>query len=332
MKTLTLPGLTALPPSPACGRGKGPIREDGKGEGLLDIAAKSTWLAALVLLCASTPATAQPTIAITVDDLPAHGPLPPGVSRLNVAGGMIGTFLSQNVAATGFVNGSFGADDPQSPLVLLAWKAARLPLGNHSFSHWHLNDVGAQAFLADLDKNESFLAGQPKRFRYPFLEEGNDPAVRDAARKGLARRGYRIAAVTLSFDDYAYNAPYVRCLAQHDDKAVAALETRYLDSARVDAERARTITRATLGRDVPHVLLLHIGVFTSRMLPRLIDLYRGMGFSFVTLDQAQKDPFYAAVDPSKPGPSPTLDPLAKQMATSPPAKLPIPGDEVCLAK
>jgi peptidoglycan/xylan/chitin deacetylase (PgdA/CDA1 family) len=245
---------------------------------------------------------------------------------------MIGTFLSQNVPATGFVNGSFGADDPQSRLVLIAWQAAKLPLGNHSFSHPHLNDVGADAFLADLDKNESFIAGQPKRFRYPFLEEGSDPAVRDTTRKGLAQRGYKIAAVTLSFDDYAYNAPYVRCLAQGDAKAVAALEARYLDSARIDAGRARAITRATLGRDVPHVLLLHIGVFTSRMLPRLIDLYRGMGFSFVTLDQAQKDPFYAAVDPKKPGPSPTLDPLAKQMSTPPPAKLPIPGDEVCPAK
>jgi peptidoglycan/xylan/chitin deacetylase (PgdA/CDA1 family) len=280
-----------------------------------------TAIALALVSSLATPATARPTIAITVDDLPAHGPLPAGASRLDIAGGMIGTLLSQNVPATGFVNGSFGADDPNARLVLLAWKAARLPLGNHSFSHWHLNEVGADAFVA----------GQPRRFRYPFLEEGSDPTVRDAARKGLARRGYRIAAVTLSFDDYAYNAPYVRCLAQGDDKAVAALEARYLESARVDAARARTITRATLGRDVPHVLLLHIGVFTSRMLPRLIDLYRGMGFGFVALDQAQKDPFYAAVDPRKPGPSPTMDALAKQMATPPPAKLPIPGDEVCPA-
>lgn len=288
------------------------------------------------LICAQAEAKeaapAGPSIAITVDDLPAHGPLPPGVDRMKVAGQMIGTLISQHVPATGFVNGSFGADDPDSPLVLMAWKAARLPLGNHTFSHPHLNEVGARAFLADLDKNEQFVTGQQRRFRYPFLEEGRNPAVRNAVRTGLANRGYRIAAVTLSFDDYAYNAPYVRCLALGDAKAVAALEARYLESARVDAERARTITKATLGRDVPHVLLLHIGAFTSHMLPRLIDLYRGMGFRFVTLDEAQKDPFYAAVDPKKPGPSPTLDPLAQRMATPPPAKLPMPGDEVCPAK
>jgi len=279
---------------------------------------------------AKEAAPTGPTIAITVDDLPAHGPLPPGVDRLKIAGQMIGTLLSQHVPATGFVNGSFGADDRQSPLVLVAWQAALLPLGNHTFSHPHLNEVGADAFLADLDKNERFVgSGQPLRFRYPFLEEGRDSVVRDAVRAGLARRGYRIAAVTLSFDDYAYNAPYVRCLALGDDKAVAALEARYLESARVDADRARTITKATLGRDVPQVLLLHIGAFTAHMLPRLIGLYRDMGFSFVTLDEAQKDPFYAAVDPKKPGPSPTMDGLAQGMAAPPPAKLPVPGDEVC---
>ena len=36
---------------------------------------------ALLLLFASGPAHAQ-EMAITFDDLPAHGPLPPGVSRL----------------------------------------------------------------------------------------------------------------------------------------------------------------------------------------------------------------------------------------------------------
>ena len=301
---------------------------------------RRSWASAAIfsalLICGQAvakDALAGPSIAITVDDLPAHGPLPPGVDRLNVAGQMIGAFLSRNVPATGFVNGSFGADDRQSPLVLIAWKAAKLSLGNHSYSHGHLDQIGAAALLADLDRNERFIAGQPRRFRYPFLEEGRDPAVRDAVRAGLAKRGYRIAAVTLSFDDYAYNEPYVRCLAQGDSAAVSALETRYRASARADAERAWTITKATLGRDVPHVLLLHVGAFTAHMIPRLLDLYRDMGFRFVPLDAAQKDPFYAAVDPRKPGPTPTMDALAKQMsALPPPAKLPIPGDEVCPAK
>ena len=284
-------------------------------------------LAALV----ASPVSAKPEIAITIDDLPSHGPLPPGERRFNIAAQIIGALMKAHIPATGFVNGSFGADEPDSRLVLVTWRAAGLALGNHTFSHGHLDAMGAEAFLADIRKNETLLEGEPKRLRYPFLEEGRDPAVRDAVRAGLAKRKYRIAAVTLSFDDYAYNAPYVRCLTQHDDMAIAALEARYLASARADAERARSITKAALGRDVPHVLLLHLGAFTARMMPRLIDLYREMGFGFTALDDAQRDPFYAATDPSKRGPSPTLDALARTMPAPPPAKLPLPGDEICPA-
>lgn len=285
----------------------------------------------LLLGSASAGASAKPLIALTFDDLPAHGPLPPGESRLAVARTVIAALKAAHAPATGFVNGSFGADAPDAPQVLEAWTAAGLPLGNHTYSHPALSEVGPAAFIADIEKDEPFLRGQPKRLRYPFLDEGRDPAMRDAVRAWLATRHYRIAAVTLSFDDYAYNAPYVRCLAQRDGKAVAALEDRYLASARADAERKRAITTATLGRDVSHVLLLHIGSFTAHMLPRLIALYRDMGFSFATLDAAQRDPFYAAVDPAKPGPSPTMGALAQTMKVPPPPPPSMPGDEICPA-
>jgi peptidoglycan/xylan/chitin deacetylase (PgdA/CDA1 family) len=295
---------------------------------------KGVTLFLLAGLFVAMPATAKaPSIAITVDDLPAHGPLPPGATRLMVAAEMISALVSARVPATGFVAGSFGAGDPDSPKVLAAWKAAKFPIGNHTFSHPHLSAAGAVEFMADIVKNESFTQGQPRLLRYPYLDEGHDAKTRDAVREALAKRGYRIAAVTMSFDDYAYNDPYVRCLASHDDAAVAALEARYLASARVDAERARAITKATLGRDIPHVLLLHIGAFTAHMLPQLIAQYRELGFSFTTLNQAQKDPFYAAaVDPLKPGPSPSLDPLEQKMETPLRDDLPIPGNEVCPAK
>ena len=311
-----------------------------KQPGLMDAGSwrRSRWGFAAILcpllIGAPSPALAQGIpLAITVDDLPAHGPVPPGVSRIDVAGDMIGAFLSANVPAYGFVNGAFEAKDPQGKLVLVVWKAAKLELGNHSLSHLHLSEIGAEAFLTDVDKGEAFVKGAPKVLRYPFLDEGKDPAVRDAVRAGLAKRKYKVAAVTLSFDDYAYNDPYVRCLAQKDDAAVKALEERYLASARVDAERARAITKARLGRDIPHVLLLHIGSFGAKMMPRLLAQYREMGFTFASLDAVQKDPFYAgANDLSLPGPTPTVEALSWGLNPPVMAKLPIPGDEVCPAK
>jgi len=52
------------------------------------------------------------------------------------------------------------------------------------------------------------------------------------------------------------------------------------------------MSKALYERDIPYVLLMHVGAFDARMLPRLLKLYRDRGFSFVTLQQAESDPFY----------------------------------------
>ena len=52
---------------------------------------------------------------------------------------------------------------------------------------------------------------------------------------------------------------------------------------------------ATLyGQDIPYVLLMHLGAFDARMGPRLLALYKSLGVSFVSLEEAQAHPFYAA--------------------------------------
>ena len=52
--------------------------------------------------------------------------------------------------------------------------------------------------------------------RYPFLDAGNTQARHDAALAWLKQQGYRIADVSLSFDDWAYTETYARCRAKGD--------------------------------------------------------------------------------------------------------------------
>jgi hypothetical protein len=43
---------------------------------------------------------------------------------------------------------------------------------------------------------------------------------------------------------------------------------------------------------------MHIGAFDALMLPRLLKVYESHGFTFVSLEDAEKDPFYKYdVDP-----------------------------------
>jgi lysophospholipase L1-like esterase/peptidoglycan/xylan/chitin deacetylase (PgdA/CDA1 family) len=271
----------------------------------------------------------RPAIAFTFDDIPAHGPLIAGQTRVDVIRGITTALAAAKAPAFGFLNAGFGLDTPDdSARAILAWRAAGLPLGNHTYSHANLDTVGASAFAAEVARNEAPLAIAAKGtdwhwFRYPFLSEGSNPAVRDATRADLKARGYRVAGVTMSFNDFNWNPPYAACVAKRDTAAIATLETGFLAAARTAALASRARAQAQLGRDVPYVLLMHVGSFDAHMMPRLLDLYRSMGFRFVTLSEAEADPYYAAAtDLSQPGPTPSLaGPPATPAPVGPPAGL-----------
>ena len=89
-----------------------------------------------------------------------------------------------------------------------------------------------------------------------------------------------------------YNEPYARCVAKNDSAGIAKLETAYLGAARASIEFSRAMSKALYSRDIPYVLLMHVGALDARMLPRLIELYRTSGFRFVRLEDAEKDSFY----------------------------------------
>ncbi|MET0275099.1 MAG: polysaccharide deacetylase family protein, partial [Phenylobacterium sp.] len=180
------------------------------------------------LLSFAAPAQAL-EIALTFDDLPAHSALPPGQTRASVAKATLDAL--KHTPVHGFVNGGFMAAEPGSEAVLTMWRAAGHPLGNHTWSHMDLDSHSAADFEADLIRNEALLAGEARWLRYPYLNEGDTPQKRAEVRAFLAGRGYRVASVTLTFDDYAWNAPYARCAANNDQAAIAELERRYLAAA-----------------------------------------------------------------------------------------------------
>lgn len=263
----------------------------------------------LALIAGPLPARAEkgPSIALTFDDIPVHGELPPGATRVGVMRDIVAALKAAGAPAHGFLNAARETGDADAQAATAAWRAA-FPIGNHGYEHRSLDDLDRGGFRDQLVRNEAAVGAGTRWFRYPFLAEGETAAKREAARAVLAERGYRIAAVTASFADYRYNDPYARCMAKGDSAGVASLERHWLAAVRLDAMAERARTRALYGREVPLVLLMHVGAFDARMLPRTLALYRAMGFRFVPLDTAQADPVYAAAnDPAMPGPTPALD-------------------------
>jgi lysophospholipase L1-like esterase len=257
-------------------------------------------------------------IAFTFDDLPAHGPLPEGETRMDVISKIIAEVRDANVPPVyGFMNGLRLEEQPADASVLQAWHSAGNPLGNHTWSHMNLSQHSIGEFEQDVVRNESLLASIMKDedwhwFRYPFLAEGETPAKKAAVRDFLRERGYKIAAVTMSFADYFWNPPYARCRDKHDQSAITTLESTYLAAADDAIKYYRSMSYALNHRDIPYVLLMHVGAFDAEMLPKLLQLLREKDFRFVTLPEAENDEFYRnATDLNLPGAPDTLEDAMK---------------------
>ena len=252
----------------------------------------------LALQCVGASHAAGQEVAITFDDLPSHGPLPNGTTRADVARSILAALREAKIAEVyGFINAGKLEKDPADIEVLKIWREAGQPLGNHTYTHMSLNENTVATFGENIEKNEStlkMLMGDKNWhwFRYPYLWEGDTLEKRHAVRAYLKEHGYRIAQVTMDFQDYAWNGPYARCTEKKDEKAIAWLKQSYLDTAAEYLALDQKMAQQIFGHDIKHVLLMHIGGFDAVMLPQLLEQMKKQGFKFVTLEEVESDAAY----------------------------------------
>jgi peptidoglycan/xylan/chitin deacetylase (PgdA/CDA1 family) len=242
------------------------------------------------------------TVALTFDDLPHNGTLPPAMTAAGVVKEVLGILHRRGVPPVyGFVNAVLLEGSPDGAEALKLWVAGGQRVGNHTYSHSDLNQESADSFLQDLRRDEPALelldrSEQWRWLRFPFLREGETLDKRRAVRAQLRERGYRIAQVTLDFGDYLWNDAYARCAALNDGlgegPATLRLKSMYLATASEFLDVHRQMAKLVFGRPISHVLVLHLGAFTGTILPDMLDLLVRKGFTLVTLDEAERDPAY----------------------------------------
>ena len=270
----------------------------------------------LLATCATAQVSPPPEIAITIDDLPVHAPYPPGLTPLEVNRQMIDALKAEHVPVTAFVN-AVNVKDAETMEALRDWRAAGFALGNHTWSHRGLSEMTPSEFEGEVTKDEPVLevlaAGSDRRwFRYPFLDEGKDETQRIAARHVLAKHGYRVAAVTTGFADWAWTPAYSRCTAKHDFAGIAELERLYLAAVEKSIADDRETAHKLYDRDIPYVLLMHVSAMSAHMMPQVLKAYRDAGFRFVSLPQAEGDPVYREYTDLRLQPPGSRAELAKQ--------------------
>lgn len=238
-------------------------------------------------------------IAVTVDDLPYNGDLPPNTTRMEIASKMLRVFQRHHIQQIyGFINAKKLEENKQYEKILTSWIANGNLLGNHTFSHTDLAKVNADTYIADIQKNEPYLKKfmhdkNYKYFRYPYLAEGNTLEKRNAIRNYLFEHQYQIAPVTTDFFDYEWNAAYVRCLKKQDNNSIKWLKQSYLEQALNALTISHQLSRFLFHRDIKNIFLIHINAFNAEMLDQLLTEYKRQGVKFISLKNALSDKVYS---------------------------------------
>jgi peptidoglycan-N-acetylglucosamine deacetylase len=263
---------------------------------------KSAWfvvsLVSFVLLWAFCGICAAQKLSITFDDLPLNGLLPPGVTRAETTKNVLEILKKRHVPPVyGFINAKKLEGNLDGAEALRLWAAAE-PVGNHTYSHMDLEQNTAEAFEREIEENEPVLellkeeANDWHWFRYPYLHEGDTVEKRRAVRAYLKAHGYRIAQVMLDWEDYLWNTAYARCVAKNDAKSMEWLRSSYLSTASEFLDLGREQAKLVYGREISYVLLMHLGAYSSTILPDALELLKKKGFKLVTLEEAQSDAAY----------------------------------------
>ena len=260
--------------------------------------------AALAAGAAAQAPAARREVAVTFDDLPTpYG----GLEEMRrITGRLLESVRRNRVPAVGFVNeGKLyrrGEVDARAEL-LRAWLDAGLELGNHTFSHINLQRAPLEDYRDDVVRGETLTRmllaerGMKLRyFRHPYLFTGTTPEYKRGLAEFLSARGYTVAPVTIDNGDYIFADVYSKALRRGDaetSKRVADAYVPYMESVFDFFER---LSAETFGREVRQVLLLHANDINADRFDELAAMLRRRGYTFVTLEEALKDPAYAEPD------------------------------------
>lgn len=244
-----------------------------------------------LLLCAFQCIGQTREIAITIDDLPLVA------SKMNNPGNqqrsterfakIIQAFSDNQVPATGFIIA--GAIEKGQWPFLENFRKAGLELGNHTYSHRSLNQIGADKYIADIDRADKIIAPlmtEPKYFRYPYLAEGNKIS-KPKVQQYLAEHGYTVAPVTIDSKDFEFNEQLYKIPYRAREKNINQIKKRYLAyiwNATLKAEKKAN------GRPVKQILLIHANLLNSYVLGDVLQMYKQNGYTFITLSEALKNP------------------------------------------
>jgi peptidoglycan/xylan/chitin deacetylase (PgdA/CDA1 family) len=252
------------------------------------------------------------TIALTFDD----GPNMSDTLRLSPAGrnaAILRQLAEAHLRSILFVT-RVDTDRKRNDLIR-QWGIEGHQIGNHTATHPDFDDVSLADYERELlacDKAIHNMPGFTRRFRFPYLKEGNTIEKRDGFRTFLDSNSYMAGPVSVDASDWYYSKRLSDRLRENRDADIRPYRDAYVRHLYSRAQYYDGLSRAVLGRSVAHVLLLHHNLINALFLKDVIQMFRDKGWRLIDSESAFEDPVYAVRPDVLPAGESVLWALAKQ--------------------
>ncbi len=264
---------------------------------------------AIAVLAASAwagPAHAGRQAAITFDDLPQTGE--PLACQVEISSRIVNALRAHGLPAVVFVNEARlyveGEVDARIGL-LREWSDAGLELGNHTFSHSGIDGLSLPQYEEEVVRGETVTrmllaekGGRLRYFRHPQLRTGPTTEYREGLSSFLRERGYLVAPVTVDTQDYMFAAVYAEAKHRGDPGLQGRVVEAYRAYLLENFSFHERLAVEVLGRELRHVVLLHVNHLNADLIEELIALLKEREYSIVPLATALEDPAYSRPVPT----------------------------------
>ena len=253
-----------------------------------------TLILILGLLTSQAWGTSPKEVALSFDDAPVASSL--HFNSVQRTRKLVRSLRKQNVSSVMvFANPCKNSNIDNMMRRLKIYKKAGHYIGNHTCNHPRLDKFGFEAFTKDVEKADRLL--QPlfpkqKFLRFPYLNEGNKPELRDKMRTWLAQNSYRNAPITGDNEDPTFSKKINDAKQLGKKIDYAAVKRLFVDHIISSLECNNKLAIETIGRSPRHMLLLHEADATVMFIEDLITELRRRNWKIIDPIEAYEDPLY----------------------------------------
>jgi peptidoglycan/xylan/chitin deacetylase (PgdA/CDA1 family) len=151
-------------------------------------------------------------------------------------------------------------------------------------------------YIANIEKNELVakqITNRPIRyFSYPFLNTGRTVEDKAKVEAWLASRGYTSVKYTFDNNEWMYSYAYDMARNDNDVNTMKEIREAYIDYMGRMFDHYEAYSAQMFGRDIPQTMVLTPSRLITDTADEFFTLVSKRGYSFVTMEEAQRDPAY----------------------------------------